>query len=68
MRQVFLHVNEVNTAALGLYAACGYEEAPDSPPNRAFTNSLGLAGGFIGQRHRLLLKTFPAGSGGAGQQ
>lgn len=56
--QIFLHVNEVNEAALRLYSRCGYEEAPDCASNRAFTNSLGLAGGFIGQRHSLLHKTF----------
>ncbi|CAN0449239.1 unnamed protein product, partial [Ectocarpus sp. 8 AP-2014] len=26
--EVFLHVNEINQAALRLYARCGYEEAP----------------------------------------
>lgn len=57
--KVFLHVNEINEAALRLYASCGYDEAPDCASNRAFTNSLGLSGGFIGQRHRLLHKTFP---------
>lgn len=56
--QIYLHVNEVNEAALRLYSRCGYEEAPDCASNRAFTNSLGLAGGFIGQRHRLLHKAF----------
>lgn len=56
--KVFLHVNEVNDAALRLYERCGYDEAPDCASNRAFTNSLGLAGGFIGQRHLLLHKTF----------
>eukprot|EP00903_Cladosiphon_okamuranus_P005587 g5560.t1 len=57
--EVFLHVNEINEAALRLYESCGYNEAPDCASNRAFTNSLGLSGGFIGQRHRLLHKTFP---------
>eukprot|EP00752_Nemacystus_decipiens_P016311 g14587.t1 len=57
--EVFLHVNEINEAALRLYESCGYNDAPDNASNRAFTNSLGLSGGFIGQRHRLLHKTFP---------
>jgi len=60
---VFLHVNEINEAALRLYASCGYDEAPDCASNRAFTNSLGLSGAFIGQRHLLLHKTFPAEDG-----
>lgn len=69
-QKVFLHVNEINEAALRLYESCGYDEAPDSASNRAFTNSLGLAGGFIGQRHRLLHKTFPSAdtNGGSGEQ
>lgn len=68
--KVFLHVNEINEAALRLYESCGYDEAPDCASNRAFTNSLGLSGGFIGQRHRLLHKTFPIAdaSGGSGEQ
>lgn len=56
--KVFLHVNEINAAGLRLYERCGYTEAPNSASNRAFTSSLGLAEGFIGQRHLLLCKTF----------
>lgn len=61
--QVFLHVFEMNDAALKLYTALGYEDAPDTGPNRVFTNSLGLAGGMIGLRLRLLRKTFQSGDG-----
>ncbi|CAN0173055.1 unnamed protein product [Ectocarpus fasciculatus] len=66
--EVFLHVNEINEAALRLYARCGYEEAPNCASNRAFTNSLGLSGGFIGQRHLLLHKTFPDTDGNSGDR
>lgn len=62
--QIFLHVNEVNEAAVNLYTRCGYEDAPDCASNHAFTNSLGLSGGFIGQRHRLLRKTYAVEAGG----
>ncbi|CAM9342433.1 unnamed protein product [Laminaria digitata] len=60
--EVFLHVNEINEAGLRLYKRCGYTEAPNCASNRAFTNSLGLAEGFIGQRHLLLCKTFQTGN------
>ncbi|CAN0205820.1 unnamed protein product, partial [Ectocarpus sp. 12 AP-2014] len=66
--EVFLHVNEINQAALRLYARCGYEEAPNCASNRAFTNSLGLSGGFIGQRHLLLHKIFPDADGSDGDR
>lgn len=54
--QIYLHVNEINEAAVNLYTRCGYEDAPNCPSSRVFTNKLGLSGGFYGQRHRLMRK------------
>jgi ribosomal protein S18 acetylase RimI-like enzyme len=55
-RSAYLHVSEVNIAAIRLYESAGFEEVGNSPSIYAFTASLGLSDGFIGKRHLLLKK------------
>ncbi|CAM9566386.1 unnamed protein product [Chrysoparadoxa australica] len=54
--QVYLHVDELNFSALHLYRAGGYKELEGTPAHEAFTESLGLGGGFLGKTHLLMGK------------